>query len=612
MDPAKNELVERVKSFPTEPGVYLMKNRDGTVIYVGKAVNLRSRVKSYFQQDGDGRLLVPFLVAKVAAIDFIATHSSKEALILEHQLIREHKPRYNVVFKDDKSYLGLKIDKKHPFPTISTLRMHKQPLAAQGQYGPFASAKALRSTLKSVHQVFQLRSCTDAEFSRRQRPCLDHQIGRCTAPCCKLVTQEEYAAQVEQTELFLRGKHDALLASIRKQMETAAESLQFEAAARFRDRLKALNITFEEQQVSAAPAQSQDAIGYACFEANHQFVFLSYRLGKLLDKHSVLIKNDVLSPVEILESLLFQYYRAIPAPPERVLLPFPLSGAEDMLAILHSEHGILLSEAKIKLDHAMLSLAEKNAQEELSLRENPNSEDVLASLQARLHLPLYPHIIECFDISNLGDAHFVGSQVVFVDGEATKDLYRSYAIKEHEHQNDFAMMQEVLRRRIKRGVDEQRLPDLLLIDGGKGHLNVAQEVLREFGLIGSIGLCSISKERNNKEEERIHLPNRKNYVTFRPTSPELALLVKLRDEAHRFAGKHQRGRHKRHTFASLLDDIPGLGPKRKALVLQILPAAGKELSMNALQEIPGLPESTARAIFERFAHISDPARNEQQ
>jgi len=605
------DLEDTLATMPTQPGVYLMKSRGGTVLYVGKAKNLRSRVRSYFRKSGDGRFRIQFLIPNVEDIQFLVTDTEKEALILENTLIKEHRPRYNVNLRDDKSYVHLRLDPRDRYPRLTIVRRPARDGALY--FGPYASSNAVRETTRSLSRIFPLRLCTDHVFNARTRPCLYYQIRRCSAPCVPgHVSDEEYRSLVEQTALFLKGRDEDLRKILTGQMHEASQELRFEEAGRIYRRLQAIERTIERQKVTSVQNRDQDVFGFFREADNVEIERLTIRGGKLLGGKSDLFSGQLSPDADILESYINQYYAEGDDIPEEVLLPFDLEGREGLADLLSERRGkrvsVLVPERGEK--RALSAMASKNA--ELTFRARQDREQsqqaILEQMQARLHLRNFPRRIECFDMSNIQGTNPVGSMVVFTDGEPNKARYRKYQVKTVEGPDDFASMYEVLSRRYTRALEEDDLPDLIMVDGGKGQLNIAQAVLWELGIEGP-DLISIAKSRlkaregaeeKERTEERFFLPGRKNPVLFPQNSPVLFLLQRVRDEAHRFAITYHKARRAKATFRSALDDIPGIGPKRRRLLLQHFGSvkAIANASPETIQEVGVLSSKLAHTILQ--------------
>jgi excinuclease ABC subunit C len=574
---AEIDIDRKLDLTPPEPGVYLLRDRAGKVLYVGKAKSLRSRVRAYFR-GGDGRFQVRFLMNKVRGFDTIVTRSEKEALILENNLIKQYKPRYNIRLKDDKSYLSAKIT-NHAWPRITVTR---KIVKDGGRYfGPFGSADGLRETIDVIRKVFPLRTCNDAVFRNRSRPCLEYQIKRCLGPCCLPVDRAEYEKQLHAAEMLLQGKNLELLREMREQMKGHAERLEFEEAARVRDRVRAIEKTVERQTVLHHLGIDQDIFGLYREGGAIEAIVLIVRAGKLTSTQGWSFLDLEFAAEDVLADLLTQYYSGARTIPDEVIVPVALEDADVRGELLSERRGkkveVFVPQRGEKL--RLLEMAQDNARQSFAARRDNEQtrEKMLEDLRTKLHLRNSPKRIECYDISNLQGAMVVASQVTFDEGEPCKDLYRRYRIRSFEGQDDFASMYEVLKRRLERAVRENTYPDLWVIDGGKGQLNVAMQVLREFNLAEQIDCVSLAKQhvlndRREKEvtksDERVFLPNRKDPLVLPKNSTALFLLVRVRDEAHRFAITYNRELRRRARLRSVLDDIEGIGPVRRRALLR--------------------------------------------
>jgi excinuclease ABC subunit C len=565
---------------PTDPGVYLLKDRNGKVLYVGKAKSLRARVRSYFREggDGDGRFQVRFLMRRVHDFDTLVARSEKEALILENNLIKQYKPRYNIRLKDDKSYLSAKVT-SHSWPRILVTR---RIVKDGGRYfGPFGSADGLRETIDIIRKVFPLRTCSDAVFRNRARPCIEYQIKRCLGPCCLTVDRGEYERHLRAAQMLLEGKNLELLKEMRDRMRSYADELEFEEAARVRDRVRAIEKTVERQTVLHHWGGDQDVFGLYREGGFIEAIVLMIRNGKLTSTRGWSFHDIEFADQDVLADLLTQYYFSAPFIPDEVIVPMEIEDAAVRAELLSERRGrkveFVVPQRGDKL--RLLQMAMQNARQSFVARRNNENtrEKMLEELRAKLHLRNSPKRIECYDISNLQGSMVVGSQATFDEGEPQKALYRRYRIRAVDGQDDFASLYEVLGRRLRRAVEEKEYPDLWVIDGGKGQLNVAIEVLKEFALGDQIDVISLAKQHvlNNprervvvKSEERVFLPNRKDPIVLAKNSSALFLLVRIRDEAHRFAITYNRELRRRARLRSVLDDIEGIGPVRRRALLR--------------------------------------------
>ncbi len=531
-------LAEKVADFPGAPGVYLMKDAQGRVVYVGKAIDLKRRVQTYLK-DKDDRYQVKFLMARVADIEIIVTDSEKEAFLLENTLIKKHKPRYNIQLRDDKSYVSIKLSLKDKFPRLYVTRTIKKDGSLY--FGPYSSAAASRETVEFLEKYFRLRSCSDTEFANRVRPCLQHQIHRCDAPCVGYIDETAYRAQVDQVRLFLLGRKNDLAKILEKQMRDQSDREEFEKAASTRDVLTSIRETLERQSVDRHTWLDQDAVGLYREGDRMTFCVLMVREGKVWESLLYHLKGQGENE-GVLASFLNQFYSADRSLPDEILLPSALESQAALEQLLSERRGekvdVLNPQRGDRAD--LLALALRNAQEGFQHRAKKGEElrDVLTGLQEELGLQNFPRRMECFDISNTGGRESVGSLVCFVDGMPFKDGYRRFKIKTVEGPNDFASMKEVLKRRLLHTDWEK--PDLLVIDGGKGQLSMAEAVLEELNVTG-IDLISLAKKKDHpSEQDRVYLPGRKNPVLLGRHSGLLHLLMRIRDEAHRFAITYHR------------------------------------------------------------------------
>lgn len=698
-----DELVERL---PQEPGVYLMKDKKGRIIYVGKAGNLRQRVRSYFSESsGDGRAFIRLLNRVLGDIETMVTNNEKEALLLENILIKRHKPRFNVKLVDDKNYLALRLDAKARYPRLEVVRRIRDDGARY--FGPYHSAGACRQTLQVVNRHFKLRTCTDHVLNSRSRPCLQYQIKRCDAPCVFPISSAHYAEQVRDVGLFLDGKNSELLDRLRDRMMSASDATQFEVAAALRDQLRALERTLEEQRIVSAQFLDQDIFGYFRQADVLEVAVLQIRQGKMLGRRSFRFTEQEFPDHESISAFVGLYYDASNAIPDEVLLPIDiedLDAKQEWLRERRAEHGGTAGSdasrrGKVEVlvpkrgpRRQLVELANKNAAVNYSTRRNKqrDTEDALRKLQRRLGLKKLPQRIECFDISHLQGTDTVASRVVFVDGEPARSEYRTFKIRSVAN-DDFSAMYEVLSRRFRRAREEAAaaktadaqpashanptgyspaavaarraaalvsardagsdgygvrvqpgetiagldhgpaddlvleeahvdgtspsasesswaLPDLLVVDGGKGQLATALAALKDVGInwAAELDVVGLAKERTDGEgveqPDRVFLPRTKDPIRLRPNTAEMFVLSRIRDEAHRFAVGFHRKLRKKRTLQSQLDEIRGLGPKRRAALLRGLGSvrAIREASLDQLAEVPGMTKAAAAAVHAYF------------
>jgi excinuclease ABC subunit C len=592
-------------NFPAAPGVYLMKEVGGQVLYVGKARDLKKRVRSYFSASRDSRWHIRFLMERVAAIDFIVTDTEKEALILENTLIKEHRPRYNFNLRDDKTYFSLRLDMREEFPRLTIVR--KVPRDGARYFGPYSSAAAAREVLKELNKLFPLRHYPLDSCRRRGRPCLFYQLKQCSAPCHGLISSEEYAALADGAALFLDGKNRDLVKICRERMAAAAAAEKYEEAARFRDLISAVEVTVEKQKMVVAEGDF-DLFGYHRDGNRLEVLLLHMRGGKVIGSRNFSLTWE-LDDAEGLASFLHEYYGRDVYIPAEVLLPLPLPETAPFAELLSEKRGkkVIVASPRRGVKSDLIKLAMKNAL--TSAREKQQAqagkEAVLRELQDKLHLPLPPRRIECYDISNIQGRYAVGSRVVFSDGRADKAGYRHYRIRTVDQADDFAMMREVLSRRFAPGKEDGR-PDLIVVDGGIGQLNVLSGVLRELDVQG-VAAAALAKSRVERgmtaEEiersaERVFLPGRKNPVVLRQNSAPLLLLAQIRDEAHRFAITYHKKLRGRETLSSRLAEVPGIGEKRLKTLLRHFGSLPKlrEASLEEILAVKGITGKVAEAV----------------
>lgn len=610
------KLKQKAELFPASPGVYLFRDAHGEVIYVGKAASLRERVRSYFS--GHHRQAQPkvgALLERLADLEYIVTETEVEALVLEESLIKSYRPRFNVRLKDDKRFPYLAVTLQEPFPRLRLVRRPAQDGARY--FGPYTNSQLVREHLNELRRIFPLRTCNDLLDGReptRQRPCLDHSIKQCLAPCTGAVSQDEYRRVAQELCQFLEGRRADLLRSLRKEMEEAAAKLEFERAARLRDRLRALEglvqLGSRLPSSSIAAEAEQDVIGLARTQELCVAQVFFVREGRVRGREQFLLEVPADTPTEeVLTAFLRGFYSEAEAIPREILLPHPLEDEEARLLErwLRERCGARARvRAKVKLHPPkrgpkarLVQLAVRNA--ELALLEECLREEkkravaaVLEELQRSLGLERLPRRIEGYDISVLQGAEAVGALVVFEDGLARRSDYRRFKIEQVQGVDDYAMLREVLERRIAH-LSELPKPDLILIDGGRGHLSAARKALERASWEG-VPLVALAKR-----EEKLYLEGRPEPLTLSEEGA-LHLLQRVRDEAHRFAIQYHRLRRKRRTLSSTLDEVPGIGPKRKQLLLRHFGSLERlrGASLEELAQVPGLPRSVARQVYEKL------------
>jgi excinuclease ABC subunit C len=625
------QVNERLSSLPSKPGVYLMKDAYGQVIYVGKAINLRNRVRSYFHVPNGQAPKVRRLVEHIADLEFIVTGSELEALILECNLIKKHRPRYNVRLKDDKRYPYLKITLQEDYPRIYTVRRMLDDGARY--FGPYTSSKAVHQTMELLRKLFPYLTCKREITGRDKRACLYYHIGRCVGPCIGAVTREEYRAVIEQVILFLEGKQERIVTDLQRNMEQAAQQLRYERAAALRDQIDALRQVVEKQKIVSTARTDQDVVAFAREDGQVCVQTFFIRGGKLIGReYFVLTGTQDEDNREVMTSFIKQFYDEAAYIPPDILVQHDVDEAMVIEEWLRKKRG---TKVAVRVPHRgqgqeLMQMAAENASETLAhLRAQWEADQArqvtaLEDLHKYLHLPQAPTRIECYDISNIQGRAATGSMVVFVKGVAYKSDYRRFRIKTVEGANDYAMLQEVLRRRFKRAaavrveaqaasVSEAQaasqvegsaavqegwgvLPDLLMVDGGKGQLHAALEVMAELGVqqVPAIGLA--------KQREEVFVPRRSDPLLLPRDSEGLYLLQRMRDEAHRFALGYHRKLRDKAGLSSQLEEIPGIGPKRRQALLKRFGSldAIRDASVEELAEAAHMTRAAAEELKERI------------
>ena len=611
-------LEDRAAELPTSAGVYLFKDRRGTVIYVGKAVNLRARVRQYLSGT-DERMMVPYLVRAAADVQVVVTHTEKEALLLENTLIKKHRPRFNVKLRDDKNFLHLRIDLRRDWPRYDLVRRIKDDGARY--FGPYHSASKARQTLAFLGRAFPLRTCTDAVLRSRRRPCLLHQMGRCAAPCVDLVSEDQYADIVTGSIALLEGRRKEATDHLRDRMAKEADKLEFEKAARLRDLVFSIESSLERQKVVDTGLGNRDVWGLYREGARGAVAIVPVREGVMTEPRTSLIEVGDEDPALLSSMLNTAYPGDVPIPSEIVVpeLPTEHQALEEVLTerrgrrvrIVRPQRG-----DKVRL----VALAVENARVRY-LRETDEAErhdQAMQDLAKALELQEPPNRIECFDNSNLGGTNPVAAMAVFIDGKPARREYRRYRVKTVVGSDDYASMREILERRFRRALDDGEFPDLLVVDGGKGQLAVASAVLQDLGLHDQ-PVCGIAKPRTERRRgerlatDKIFLPNRKDPLRLGRGHPALRILQHIRDEVHDTAIRYHRKVRSKETIGSVLEEIPGVGPsRRKALLLHLGSAEGVADATEAqLAGVPGIGPELARQIHEALNPApADPAASE--
>jgi excinuclease ABC subunit C len=608
---ATDLIEELLRQLPSSPGVYIMRNARGNILYVGKSNNLKNRVRSYFASPQKLTPKTQLLVEKIHDFEYFVVTSDQEALILELNLIKRYWPPYNVLLKDDKTFPYLKIKTAEAWPRLYITRRLEQD--GSHYFGPFASIQSLRRTLDVLKRVFPLRSCSmPVDVKKPVRPCLKHDMGYCPAPCAGRVTETEYSRIIKQLVKFLEGKQDSVIRDLKKKMEGAAEEMNFELAARFRDQLRALESVVEGQQIAMKVRGEQDAIAFAAENDQACVQVFMIRYGKLIGRETFNLKGTGSEESQqVMTSFIQQFYSASPYIPKLLVLQYPVEDQEVIENWLSGKKG-----TRVRIENPLqgnkkqlIDIVAENAKQGLGqikikqLSLPAALSQAMQEIQKELDLSVLPSRIEGFDISNIQGTDAVGSMVVFEDGKPKTSDYRRFKIKTVEGPNDYAMLQEMLKRRFKRAHSEDEkdsrgtwaiMPDLVVIDGGKGQLNAALEVLKEAG-IDSLSIIGLAKEN-----EEIFLPGKSSPVVLPKSSLGLKLLQRLRDESHRFAITYFQKVHKKRTFTSALDEISGIGPKKKKALIKHFGSvqAIRQASSDEIQKAPGINKALADKIKE--------------
>lgn len=606
--------IKKLENLPQKPGVYLMKDEKAAVLYVGKAKNLKARVKQYFASRHEERVQVPYLMEQVAAIDTIIVSSEKEALLLENTLIKRYKPKYNILLKDDKSYISFKITTKHPWPMMNLVRYKGRVPTDAEYFGPFTNSQKARQMFDLIARLFPLRQCSDEEFNRRVRPCLLYQIKRCLAPCVNFCTKEEYQSNVRNAEKMLTGRHLDLIRELKKEMDLAADALEFEKAAILLKKIRLIESMKEVQQVEAISSDSLDVL--ASFRTGTEVVItkLVYRTSKLIDARHFVFENVAEDDSELMQSFLLQHYlKEDELIAREIILSHPVADLEVISEIISDRH-----EKKIEITvpqkgekKKLVELAFVNAESAFHTKKDTQAlkEKLLLDLQEKLALSHFPRRIECFDNSHLSGKEMVSSMVVFVDGEKYKAGYRKYHMRSAGSGDDYGMLKEVLIRRYGQkekqkagGKKQEELPDLIIIDGGKGHYHTACKALSELD-IASTDVIAVAKEHGRHDkgltQEVVFHPGSDEPIILERHSPLLHLLQNIRDEAHRFAITFHKTARKKQIIKSLLDDVAGIGPVKKRKLLQAFGSvkAIQESDVATICKVPGITKKDAEKIL---------------
>jgi excinuclease ABC subunit C len=623
---ATKDLQARVDALPTGPGVYQFKSARGAVLYVGKAQNLRTRVRQYLA-GGDGRIQIPALMERVADVDVLVTANVKEALLLENELIKRHKPAFNVKLRDDKQYLAVRLDPSEAWPRLTTVRRFRKDGA--DYFGPYTSSVALKEALSNLRRLFPLRSCSDSvfrDYARRGRPCIEYEMKRCLGPCCGLADEVAYAEQVRGTSLFLRGRSKELVDRLSGQMKAASADERYEDAARLRDRIAAVENTLQQQQIVSDAGLERDVFGLAREGGEVEIQVLHVREGRVVAAEDYAFSQVQLDDGEVISSFLGQYYgkkEGREAPRELLCSSsFDDGGALRELLRERWDRPVEIRTPQRGAVRKLVEIASQNAalalQQRLAARESVDT--ALDEIEAACGLSASPRRIECYDVSNLQGHLPVASRVVFEEGQPVKADYRRYRIKRAAGGDDYDCLREVLARRLARA-EQEPMPDLLLVDGGRGQLGVVLAAVADAGVL--VECMGISKERDAEsasvrvkrsgglKAERLYRPGRANPILMPPSSRGLLLLQRVRDESHRFAIEFQRQLRSKVGMTSILEELPGIGPgKRRALLahlgsLKAVRAASQE-ALVAVPSISAGDAATIRGFFDEAAEAAEP------
>jgi len=602
-------LEAQAEQLPQRPGVYLFQGAKGETLYVGKARRLRERVQQYLAGH-DTRTMVPVLVSLTRRIDIAVTDTEKEALLLENTLIKLHKPRYNVLLKDDSSYLYLSIRPQSAWPRFTIARKRKNKKAVY--FGPYTSASKARKSLSFLQRVYPLRTCTDQVLRNRKRPCLLHQMGRCVAPCTEEISKTHYNNLIKEAMALLEGKRESVVGQLTDKMLAHSEAMEFEQAANVRDVIESLRATIERQKVVAKRSIDQDIWGIHLVDGLGAISVVPYREGIMQQPINGVFQYVEDAPDETLSSLMNQYYQHQTLIPPRVLVPLDLTDQDALQEVLSERRGTrcVLTRPQRGMPARLMKLAKTNAQVHFQSQRNNDlqMEEALSELAQALDLDGPPERIECFDNSHIQGHHAVAAMAVFVQGAPSKKDYRRYRLKSGSGADDYASMREVLTRRIRRGLQEDNLPDLLVVDGGKGQLSAAIRVLNDLG-VHQLAVACISKSKAERARggdgatDRIFLPGVEEHAPLPRGSRGLRILQHIRDESHRHAVQYHRKVRNRRTLTSALEGIPGIGPKRRNALLQHLGSVDRVLAadIDALAKVPGVGPKTAITLH-RLLH----------
>lgn len=597
-------VMDKYRQAPHKPGVYLMKDAKGKIIYVGKAKDLKKRLSSYFVKKTNHDSKTAALLEMIKDFEIVLTASDQEAFILESNLIKEYGPKYNVILKDGKNYPLLRVDMNETYPAIQRVRKIKNEKALY--FGPYSSSNSVNKTLKQIQKIFKLRKCKNTQFLNRTRPCLNFQIKACLGLCCNEVPPKEYKKQVKDAILFLKGRTAQVVKTLKIRMNDLAGDQEYEKAAQVRDTIFAVQKIMERQVVVSPDLKDRDIIALASDKGRAVITVMVVRSGYLIDTSHYPSDLGFKEPDEILAAFVEQYYGKIGFLPSFILLGRTIDNSKALEANFSEMKG-----KKVKIHvpvrgekRRLVEMAGANAKQELDKRliKEEQERAAITMLKEALKMDALPSRIECYDNSNLAGKDPVSSMVVFKDGRAYKKGYRKFIIRDLDFQDDYAYMHQVLTRRFSKAKEEMPYPDLVVVDGGKGQLGMAMAVLKELDLEGQFIVAGLAKknEAKNETDDKIYLPGRSNPVNMDRAKKALYLLQKVRDEAHRFAITFQRKRREKRAVESILDAIPGIGPKKKQTLLKQFKGISKlkQASIQEITALPGFNESQAGIILE--------------
>ena len=615
------QIEEELKKLPAKPGVYIMHDQDDAIIYVGKAISLRNRVRSYFRESTNKSPKIEKMVTKIARFEYIVTDSELEALVLENNLIKEHNPKYNTMLKDDKTYPYIKVTMGEDFPRVLFSRQMKKDKSRY--FGPFTSAFAVKETIELINRLYKLRTCSRVlpRDIGLERPCLNYHIGQCMAPCQEYVTKEEYRAQVEQALDFLNGNFEPILNSLQKKMEEASERLDFEEAIRYRDLYNSVKQVAQKQKITDSDGEDKDIIALARDENDAVVQVFFVRGGKLIGReHFIMTRTQDCTQAQVLLDFVKQFYAGTPFIPRELMLQHEIEDIPVLEQWLSARKGsrVYIRVPKKGTKEKLVELAATNAKlvltkdRERIKREEGRTIGAVKEICALLSIP-EANRMEAFDISNISGFENVGSMVVYEKGKPKRSDYRKFRIKTVSGPDDYACMKEVLTRRFRHGMEEAkeledkqlekefgsftRFPDLLLMDGGKGQVNIALQVLSELGL--SIPVCGMVKDDNHRTRG-LYYQNREIEIDTR--SEGFKLITRIQDEAHRFAIEYHRSLRSKEQVRSVLDGIPGVGPARRKALMRDFSSIDeiRQADVERLSQVPEIPEHIAEEIYSFF------------